>query len=105
MSDKVYSYHTFLFPFIWKTDNNVSKEDFLKVLSIKSDSNNAEGRWKLYNWDKRIEDEKFLSDYWMNDYQAYQYFTDSANNLLFHSLPPFCLRVLCSHSRPGQGTV
>lgn len=85
MSDKVYSYHTFLFPFIWKTDKNVSKEDFLKVLSIKSDSNNAEGRWKLYNWDKRIEDEKFLSDYWMNDYQAYQYFTDSANNLLFHS--------------------
>ncbi len=84
MSDKVYSYHTFLFPFIWKTDNNVSKEDFLKVLSIKSDSNNAEGRWVLDNWDDRKKAD-FLSERWRLDYAAYQYFTESANDLLFNS--------------------
>lgn len=84
MSDKVYSYHTFLFPFIWKTDNNVSKEDFLKVLSIKSDSNNAEGRWVLDNWyDRKKAD--FLSERWRLDYAAYQYFTESANDLIFNS--------------------
>ena len=83
MSERqVYSYHTFLFPFIWKTNTKIKKEEFLEVLSIKSDNT---GRWILDNWDERKQREGFLSDDWMHDYQAYQYFTNAANNLLFHS--------------------
>ena len=84
---QVYSYHTFLFPFIWKTDKKVDgkikKIELNEFLDLITD-NGTGSRWTPYDWKKRKEDEKFLSDYWMQDYQTYQYFTESANELIFN---------------------
>lgn len=82
---EVYSFHTFLFPFIWKTTADITIDKFFSVLSVDSDSGNKNsGRWISYDWEKRLETECLLSDEWLQDYQTYQYFTDSANELLFN---------------------
>ena len=62
-----YSYHTFLFPFIWKNKTNkINKETFEKVLTEK--------------WVKK-EFKDFLKN--KNGYQARQYFVPNAQNLLY----------------------
>ena len=100
----VYSYHTFLFPFIWKTKADITIEQFLSVLAVKEkdkstdtvkekeeedpggsgSANKKSERWLPYDWEERQAIDKFPSEGWMQDYQTYQYFTDSANELLFN---------------------
>ena len=94
----VYSYHTFLFPFIWKTKADITIEQFLSVLAVKEkdkstdtvkekeedpggsgSANKKSERWLPYDWEERQAIDKFPSEGWMQDYQTYQYFTDSAN--------------------------
>ena len=84
---QIYSYHTFLFPFIWKTDNSTKPEQFLSVLSISgADSNDTNRRWVLDDWSERKKNSWPLSQKdWKLDYAAFQYFTDSANDLIFNS--------------------
>lgn len=86
-AEQVYSYHTFLFPFIWKTDKiingqrkKVKLKEFLDVIN----ADTSESRWIAYDWEKRKQKEGFLSDHWMQDYQTYQYFTESANEMIFN---------------------
>ena len=89
MSDrKVYSYHTFLFPFIWKSDKHIKKNDFLEVLSIKpGNTPDDNSRWIPNNFYERTQSDEaaFLSEHWRQDYAAYQYFTEAANDLISNS--------------------
>lgn len=82
MSELPYSYHTFLFPFIWKTNADVQLRDFERILKIGD-------RWIENNWEEimksrdiTVEDEKLS---WFQNYQAYQYFTTAANNAIFNA--------------------
>ena len=73
-----YSYHTFLFPFIWKTDPAVRREDFERIID-------TEKRWKKCVWSELIDPSGYEPEKneWFWYYQAYQYFTDAANNVIF----------------------
>lgn len=90
-----YSYHTFLFPFIWKTQPDIEKEKFLDAISIgkvwierKCDDAISSERLKDIphptneQLQKNEIDKRFLE--WFQDYQANQYFTDAANRVIFN---------------------
>ena len=74
-----YSYHTFLFPFIWKTNSTVTKEEFYKALDLNT--------WKECIWTDIMKRENHRDDSpeWFQNYQAYQYYTESANNAIFNT--------------------
>ena len=79
----VYSYHTFLFPFIWNGSGKESMEKFEKAINtsthwIRTDWGNDKG-WTV-NRDKlpgSLQEDKFIA------YSRYQYFTDPARDLIF----------------------
>lgn len=78
MNDLPYSYHTFLFPFLWNDNGDKKWDDFKKVLSIGN-------RWVPTSWEKdEIPDGK-KTDEWLQDYAAFQYFTEPANAAIFNS--------------------
>ncbi len=71
-----YSYHTFLFPFIWKNVGNLkSIEDFEKILL-----NSGEFKWKVKGSESK---EETISD--REYYSQIQYFKKDATNILFDS--------------------
>lgn len=72
-----YSYHTFLFPFIWKTDESVKIEDLEQILKAKD-------RWIEVKWAEIFNNNAAEISLFQN-YQAYQYFTDAANNAIFNA--------------------
>lgn len=77
MESLPYSYHTYLFPFIWNNGSKTSWEEFKKVLSV-------DKRWKSVDWEQnRIPANQNRSE-WLLDYAAYQYFTEPACNALFN---------------------
>lgn len=78
MSNLPYSYHTFLFPFIWKNDESQTWEDFSKVLSVGT-------RWKETSWRKEEVLKEKTKEEWFQDYAAFQYFTEPANNVIFNT--------------------
>ena len=78
MKNSVYSYHTFLFPFIWKHTESQTWKDFSKVLSIGT-------RWKEISWKKEAVLEERTKEEWFQDYAAFQYFTEPANNVIFNT--------------------
>lgn len=79
MSASPYSYHTFLFPFIWKTSEDKIREDFERILSVGT-------RWIDKSWKaEKIRDDVKECSEWFQDYAAFQYFTKSANNVIFNT--------------------
>jgi hypothetical protein len=88
-----YSYHTFLFPFIWKTNPEIQLIDFEDILQIGTIW--LEAKWAVMtgpqdfdvtgksNEDKE-EIEKRKAE-WFENYAADQYFTTAANNAIFNS--------------------
>lgn len=76
MSDLPYSYHTFLFPFIWNDGGKVTWDGFQKVLAI--------GRhWFETDWKEEAIPAGIGRDDWLQDYAAFRYFTDAANRVIF----------------------
>jgi hypothetical protein len=73
-----YSYHTFLFPFIWKTSEDKTREDFEQILSVGI-------RWIDTSWRKEEIRTVMTKDEWFQDYAAFQYFTKAANNVIFNT--------------------
>ena len=78
MSELPYSYHTFLFPFLWDDGGETQKADFEKVLSTKS-------RWRKSSWEHEEIPEGKNQDEWLQDYAAFQYFTEPANTAIFNT--------------------
>lgn len=73
-----YSYHTFLFPFIWNNGGKADLSEFKDVLQV-------EKRWRPADWgEQKIPDDQDLKD-WLLDYAAYQYLTEPANNAIFNT--------------------
>jgi hypothetical protein len=76
MSTSPYSYHTFLFPFIWNDeingDNNI--DEILENHSM----------WKEQKWSERWSNGIYDPNKpeWLLDYARYQYFTEPARNLI-----------------------
>lgn len=71
-----YSYHTFLFPFLWNDGGKTSLERFEKVID-------AGSRWVLIAWEDRKKNDD--GGKWRQDYAAYQYFTEEANAAIFNT--------------------
>mgnify|MGYP003288894950 FL=1 len=79
MSALPYSYHTFIFPFIWKTSKEIVRDDFEKILSVGR-------RWLDISWkSEKVRDEVENQQEWFQEYAAFQYFTKSANNIIFNT--------------------
>lgn len=70
-----YSYHTFLFPFIWKTENDDTIGKFISLL----DTDN----WKEQIYGTEGVFPKNDQEEYIPDYAVYQYFTEPARNLIF----------------------
>lgn len=93
MSILPYSYHTFLFPFIWRTKPEIKLEQFEKILQI--GTNWVESKWEAliapqdFSAEGKSEEEKEKIENkkteWFQYYQAYQYFTTAANNAIFNA--------------------
>ncbi|TYQ16305.1 UNVERIFIED_CONTAM: hypothetical protein Cloal_2831 [Acetivibrio alkalicellulosi] len=68
-----YSYHTFVFPFIWNDDGKISMEKFEEVLN--------KDFWKPTNWNTR--DISKDSKEYLLDYATYQYFNNPVCDVIF----------------------
>jgi hypothetical protein len=100
MSELPYSYHTFLFPFLWDDGGNVDLENFSKVLSI-------DKRWHETIWKDHKIPECQSTIEWLQDYAAYQYFTEPANAAIFNTRGDGIVRCFeykhNEHSQKGRG--
>ena len=77
MQELPYSYHTFLFPFIWNDGGEIQWDEFEKKI--------LNDRWVNRSWEKEdILDGKNDAE-WMQDYAAFQYFTEPANAAIFNT--------------------
>lgn len=76
MSELPYSYHTFLFPFIWKTSEDQDLSKFKRILSVGK-------QWIETSWKEGENPEDENTAVWCQNYQAYQYFTDATNDAVF----------------------
>lgn len=97
MSSLPYSYHTFLFPFIWKINSRVKRVEFDKILLIGE-------KWIECKWEELIKTEKHQTEFddWFQNYQAYQYFTDAANNMIFNSKKNGVVKCYEYHKKGGS---
>ena len=77
MSELAYSYHTFLFPFLWNDGGKTRQEDFIKVLSVGK-------RWFETLWQNEKIPNGIGQTEWLQYYAAYQYFTEPANAAIFN---------------------
>lgn len=78
MNTLPYSYHTFLFPFLWNDGGKMKWEDFKEKLSFGD-------RWVETSWKgEQIPDNKNQTE-WLQDYAAHQYFTEAANGAIFNT--------------------
>ena len=78
-----YSYHTFLFPFIWKTEPEITLGKFEKILQI--GRNWTERKWDVMMQAQDVSKDEKKKDEWFQNYAAYQYFTSAANNAIFNA--------------------
>jgi len=78
MGKLAYSYHTFLFPFLWNDGGKLQWEDFSKVLSVGK-------RWEEISWEEGEIPKGQSKEEWLQDYAAFQYFTEPANNVIFNT--------------------
>lgn len=76
-----YSYHTFLFPFLWNINGDTQYADFEQILAVGK-------RWEEEKWDNAVDcnpaDSGLSIDEWRLRYAAYQYFTPAARDILFN---------------------
>lgn len=71
-----FSYHTFLFPFLWKDDKRVkTRNEFAKCLAIK-DKRHINNPWTK-------EDSDFPKDNFAGKYNQYHYFNSAARNAIY----------------------
>ena len=76
MADSVYSYHTFLFPFIFRSEKGITEFDACLV--------KGEQGWKEEKWKQGKERESSEgSENPIVFYNKWQYFQDSARNVIF----------------------
>ncbi len=88
--DRPYSYHTFMFPFIWETDMKIERKKVIKTIK---NSNNWD---RVYSFNSSEDEISLIKDYKNGKYsqkefsenvcelyQAKQYFTESARQLLY----------------------
>lgn len=78
-----YSYHTFLFPFIWKTEPEITLGKFEEILQI--GKNWTERKWDVMMQAQDVSKDEKKKDEWFQNYAAYQYFTTAANNAIFNA--------------------
>lgn len=78
MEERPYSYHTFLFPFLWNDGGAIQWADFEKVLSIGE-------RWVETSWRRERIPAGKSPDEWLQDYAVFQYFTEPVNNVIFNT--------------------
>lgn len=78
-----YSYHTFLFPFIWKTDRKVTLGKFEEILHV--GENWTERKWNVLMQAQDVSHDEKKKNEWFQNYAAYQYFTTAANNAIFNA--------------------
>lgn len=94
-----YSYHTFLFPFIWKTSEDKSREDFERILSVGR-------RWFDKSWkEEKVREDVKERSAWFQDYAAFQYFTKSANNVIFNTRGDNLVRCFEYYQHKGSYTI
>lgn len=94
MSVLPYSYHTFLFPFVWNNGGETSITDFLECINTDywKSSDWIDGKIPPYRYtDENIEQElneklknELAKNKFFTDYQAYEYFMPNARNLLYN---------------------
>lgn len=78
-----YSYHTFLFPFIWKTEPEITLGKFEEILQI--GRNWTERKWNVLMQAQDVSKDEKKKNEWFQNYAAYQYFTTAANNAIFNA--------------------
>ncbi|MCD8187676.1 MAG: hypothetical protein LUD57_03515 [Ruminococcus sp.] len=78
-----YSYHTFLFPFIWKTKPEIKLRDFERI--FQAGTNWIERKWEVMQQGQDISQDEKKKNEWFQNYAAYQYFTTAANNAIFNA--------------------
>ena len=82
-SDFAYSYHTFMFPFIWNDNGNIGMDEFAKALSKKHWFDISWGEEKIPSKYTGVTDEQYKRDYLL-DYASSQYFTAAARDMVFN---------------------
>lgn len=82
-NELTYSYHTFLFPFIWKTEPEITLGKFEEILQI--GKNWTERKWNVLMQAQDVSKDEKKKDEWFQNYAAYQYFTTAANNAIFNA--------------------
>ena len=96
MSTLPYSYHTFIFPFIWKTSKEIVRDDFEKILSVGR-------RWLDISWkSEKVREEVENQQVWFQEYAAFQYFTKSANNVIFNTRGDDVVRCFEYYKHKGE---
>ena len=78
MSIPPYSCHTFLFPFLWNDGGKTKRKDFERVLSVGK-------RWIDTSWKCAHVPTGISQADWLQNYAAYQYFTEPANAAIFNT--------------------
>jgi len=99
MSALPYSYHTFLFPFIWKTSEEKNREEFERILSVGK-------RWIDKSWkSEKVRSDVVKQSEWFQDYAAFQYFTKSANNVIFNTRGDNVVKCFEYYQHKGNYTI
>jgi hypothetical protein len=83
--DQPFSYHTFIFPFVWNDDGTIERDDFEKVLAGEHWHKQEfayDGMPKKEPQQTPEEYEKVTGD-WYRYYKKYQFFNKPARELLF----------------------
>ena len=70
-NELTYSYHTFLFPFIWKTEPEITLGKFEEILQI--GKNWTERKWNVLMQAQDVSKDEKKKDEWFQNYAAYQY--------------------------------
>lgn len=78
-----YSYHTFLFPFIWKTKPEITLGAFEEILQV--GTNWTEHKWADMMQAQDVSKDEKKKNEWFQNYAAYQYFTTAASNAIFNA--------------------
>ncbi len=72
MGENVYSYHTFILPFLWNDGGKVSREEFKKCL--------RDSLWKIDLFGEYRNNEPSVCG---ENYSAYQYFNNAARSVIY----------------------
>lgn len=87
MGKVTYSYHNFIFPFIWKNNIGSEKEHNFNAIKRVFNNNDAWGDDDLYDWQELLLNEKDIQLDGLNvnklKYATYQYFQPAIREAVF----------------------